>query len=42
MTAHRAKNKTTAMKAAARARAKGFKATPFKTKKGWNVSVTRR
>ena len=42
MVVHRAKNKTTAKKAAAMARDKGFNATPFKKKKGYGVSVTRK
>ena len=41
MAVHRAKNKTTAMEAAKKFRAKGFNATVFKTEKGWRVSVTR-
>lgn len=40
MTAHTAKNKTTAKAQAMRARAKGFMASIFKKKKGFGVSVT--
>lgn len=42
MTVHRAKNKTTAKEAASKARKKGFNASPFKKKKGYGVSVTRK
>ncbi len=42
MVVHRAKNKTTAKKAAAMARDKGFKSSIFKSKKGFMVSVTRK
>ncbi len=42
MTAHRAKNKTTAMEAAMMARKKGLMASIFKKKKGYGVSVTRK
>lgn len=41
MTVHRAKNKRTAMRAAAMARRQGFKASIFKSRDGWRVSVTR-
>ena len=40
MTAHRAWTKTSAKKQAAKARKKGFKASVYKKKKGWGVSVT--
>lgn len=42
MVVKNAKNMTTARMAAARARKKGFNATPFRTKKGVKVSVTRK
>jgi len=42
MVGHRAKNKTSAKKAATRARKKGFSASVFKKKKGYGVSVTRK
>ncbi len=42
MAPHRAKNKTTAEKAAMEARKKGFNASVFKKKKGYGVSVTRK
>ncbi len=41
MVGHRANSKMTAKKAAKKARKKGFKATVFKKKKGYGVSVTR-
>lgn len=40
MVAHKAKNKTTAMNQAMKARDKGFTASIFKKKKGYGVSVT--
>jgi len=42
MTSHTAKTKTTAKKAAERARDKGFSASIYKKKKGYGVSVTRK
>lgn len=42
MAPHRAKNKTTAKEQAMEARKKGFVATPYKKKKGYGVSVTRK
>ena len=42
MVAKRAKNKTTAKMAAAKARDKGLQASIFKKKKGYGVSVTRK
>jgi len=42
MVAHRANTKTTAKKAAMKARDKGFNASVFKKKKGYGVSVTRK
>ena len=42
MVGHKAKNKTTAKKQAAKAREKGFKAHIYKKIKGWGVSVTRK
>jgi len=42
MAAHKALNKTTAKKQAAKARKKGFKASIYKKVKGWGVSVTRK
>lgn len=42
MVAKRAKNKTTAMMRAMEERKKGFTAVPFKKKKGYGVSVTRK
>ena len=42
MVGHRANTKTTAKKAAAKARKRGFKASVFKKKKGYGVSVTRK
>ena len=42
MVGHKAKNKTTAKKQAAKARKKGFDASVFKKKKGYGVSVTRK
>ncbi|KKL99756.1 hypothetical protein LCGC14_1811240 [marine sediment metagenome] len=42
MATHRAKNMTTARKAAMEARKKGFKASVFRSKKGLMVSVTRK
>jgi len=42
MVGHRALTKTTAKKQACEARKKGFKATVYKKKKGWGVSVTRK
>ena len=41
MVAHIAHTKRTALKAAAKARMKGYKASVFKTAKGWRISVTR-
>jgi len=41
MVGHRALCKTTAKRRAKKARKKGFKATTYKKKKGWGVSVTR-
>ena len=41
MVGHRAKTKTSAKKAATKARKKGFKATVYKKKKGYGVSVRR-
>jgi len=42
MVGHKAKNKTTAKKAATKARAKGLNASIFKKTKGYGVSVTRK
>jgi len=42
MAAHRAKNKSNAQEQARRARARGFKASVFKKKKCWGVSVTKK
>lgn len=41
MVGHRANTKTTAKKQAEKARKKGFKASVYKKKKGWGVSVRR-
>jgi len=42
MVMHRAKNKTSAKKQAKMARKKGLKASIYKKKKGYGVSVTRK
>jgi len=42
MVGHRAKSKSSAKKAASRARDKGLKASVYKKKKGYGVSVTRK
>lgn len=42
MVGHKANTKTTAKKQATKARKKGFKASVFKKKKGYGVSVTRK
>ena len=42
MVGHRAQTKTSAKKAATKARKKGFEANVYKKKKGWGVSVTRK
>jgi len=42
MVGHKAKNKTTAKKQAAKAREKGFNANIYKKTKGWGVSITRK
>ncbi|KKM92377.1 hypothetical protein LCGC14_1219020 [marine sediment metagenome] len=42
MVGHRANSKMSAKNAAKRARKKGFKASVFKKKKGYGVSVTRK
>ena len=42
MVGHRANTKTTAKKQAMRARKRGLKASVFKKKKGYGVSVTRK
>jgi len=41
MVGHKAKNKTTAKKQAAKLREKGLKASIYKKKKGYGVSSTR-
>jgi len=42
MAAHRANTKSSAKRAAARARNKGFEASYYKKKKGYGVSITRK
>lgn len=42
MTAHKSKTKTSAKKLASRARGKGLKASVYKMKKGYGVSVTKK
>ena len=42
MVGHRAKNKSSAKKQAAKARDKGLEASVYKKKKGYGVSVTRK
>lgn len=42
MVGHRANTKTSAKKAAMKARKKGFSANVYKKKKGYGVSVTRK
>jgi len=42
MAGHRCKNKSNAEKLAKRMRNKGFKASTYKKKKGYGVSVTRK
>jgi len=42
MVGHRAKNKTTAQKMAARMRKKGLECSVYKKKKGYGVSVTKK
>ncbi len=42
MAVHKSKNKAAARTAATSARKKGMKASVFKTKKGYEVSVTRK
>jgi len=42
MVGHRALTKTTAKKQAKEARKKGYKASIYKKKKGWGVSVRRK